>query len=69
MSALIDEVFEKAGGRQTLQDKLGLSKQTMSDWKRSGFVPARHAAQVEAITGISRERLCPKFPWGHQEAA
>lgn len=62
--SLIDEVFEKAGGRETLRNSLGLSKQTMSDWKRFGYVPARHAAAVEAKTGIPRERLCPDFDWG-----
>lgn len=63
MSKLIDEVFEKAGGRQSLRRRLKLSKQSMSDWKRAGYVPARHAAAVEQITGIPRTRLCPKFEW------
>lgn len=61
---VIDEVFEKAGGRQSLQDALSLSKQTMSDWKRAGYVPAPHAVAVERLTGIPRERLCPNFDWG-----
>lgn len=63
---LIDEVFEKAGGRQRLCKSLGLSKQTMSDWKRFGYVPARHAAAVEKLTGIKREKLCPGFDWGRK---
>lgn len=65
---VMDEVFEKAGGRQALQESLGapgkpLSKQTMSDWKRAGYVPAKHAPAVEKLTGISRKRLCPDFDW------
>ena len=65
---VIDEVFEKAGGRSALQASLGLSKQTMSDWKRAGYVPARHAVEVEELTGIPRERLCPDFHWGRTPA-
>ena len=63
MSQVIEEAFAKAGGRLALQRSLKLSKQTMSDWKRWGYVPARHAASVEAITGIPREKLCPQFEW------
>lgn len=66
MESLIDEVFEKAGGRQKLMDSLELSKQSMSDWKRFGYVPARHAVAVEKLTGIPRERLCPNFDWGRK---
>lgn len=66
MASVIDEVFEKAGGRQALRTSLGLSKQTMSDWGRFGYVPSRHAVAVENITGIPRERLCPSFDWGRK---
>lgn len=61
---VIDEVFEKAGGREALQKSLGVSKQTLSDWKRWGSVSAKKAIAIEKITGIPRQRLCPKFPWG-----
>ena len=61
---VIEEAFEVAGGRTALRKALGLSKQTMTDWKRKGCVPSRHAAAVEALTGIPRERLCPNFQWG-----
>lgn len=70
MQSLLDEVFRKAGGRQALQAALSkgrdkpLSKQTLSDWKRSGKIPAAHAVAVEKLTGIPRERLCPDFDWG-----
>lgn len=68
MNSVIDEVFAKVS-RETIQRELGtpdkpLSKQTMSDWKRAGYVPARHAVAVEKLTGIPRERLCPDFDWG-----
>jgi DNA-binding transcriptional regulator YdaS (Cro superfamily) len=58
---VIDEVFQKAGGRETLRKSLGLSKQTMSDWKRSGEVPVRHCPAVHALTRIPLTRLNPAF--------
>ncbi len=67
--SVIDEVFEKAGGRKALQASLGVSKQTISDWKRWGHVSAQRAADVEKLTGIPRERLAPQFPWAGEKAA
>jgi hypothetical protein len=72
MESVIEEVFAKVP-REELQRKLGspgkpLSKQTMSDWKRAGYVPASHAVAVEELTGIERERLCPNFNWGRTKA-
>jgi DNA-binding transcriptional regulator YdaS (Cro superfamily) len=64
MSTLIDEVFAKAGGRDELRKALGVSNQTLSDWKRWGHVSAKRAVAVEALTGISRQDLCPQFNWG-----
>lgn len=61
--SVIDEVLEKAGGRQALQESLGVSKQTISDWKRLGHVSAKRAPAIEKLTGISRKRLCPDFDW------
>jgi hypothetical protein len=71
--SVIDEVFRKVP-RDYLRKSLGtpdkpLSKQTMSDWKRAGRVPARHAVAVEKMTGIPRERLCPDFDWGRKPRA
>jgi DNA-binding transcriptional regulator YdaS (Cro superfamily) len=58
---VIDEVFEKAGGRQALRESLGLSKQSMSDWIRHQVVPIKHCPKVHAITGIPLEKLNPAF--------
>jgi hypothetical protein len=60
-NSVIDEVFEKAGGRTALRRSLRLSKQTMSDWKRSGEVPVKHCAAVHALTRIPLSRLNPAF--------
>lgn len=69
MSSVIEEAFAAAGGRQALQESLGVSKQTLTDWKRWGHVSAARAADVEALTGIPRRRLCPDFNWGADPVA
>lgn len=59
--SVIEEVFAKAGGRAVLQKSLGVSKQTLSDWKRSGEIPVRHCAAVHALTRIALSKLNPVF--------
>lgn len=61
--SLMDQVLEKAGGSRGLQQSLGVSKQTVSTWKRWGHVSATKAPAIERITGIPRQQLCPKFDW------
>lgn len=65
---LIEEVFEKAGGRQTLMSSLGLSKQSMSDWVRDGCVPVKHCLAVHLATGIAMERLNPALELAKAQA-
>jgi hypothetical protein len=60
-NSVIEEVFEKAGGRAVLRKSLRVSKQTLSDWKRTGLVPVKHCAAVHALTRISLSRLNPAF--------
>lgn len=43
---------------------LGVSKQTVSDWLRSGVVSSDYAARASVLTGIPKEVLCPGFDWG-----
>lgn len=45
-----------------------VSKQTVNDWKRQGYVPARWAVAFERETGIPRETACPQFDWGRTPA-
>lgn len=58
---IVQQVFEKAGGRAVLMQTLGLSKQSMSDWLRCGHVPIKHCPAVARLTGIELERLNPAF--------
>ena len=74
MNPLIDQVFQKAGGRQKLREALSkgrakpFSNQSLQDWKRNGYVPACHAVAVEGLTGIPRAKLCPHFTWAAEPA-
>lgn len=63
MSQIIDDAYSRAGGRAVVQEKLGVSKQTLTDWKRTGRVPPKHAANLEALSGIPREQLSPEHRW------
>jgi DNA-binding transcriptional regulator YdaS (Cro superfamily) len=48
--------IEKAGGLRPLARALGMTYQSISEWKR---VPADRILQVEAATKIPREKLRP----------
>jgi DNA-binding transcriptional regulator YdaS (Cro superfamily) len=60
---VIDELFARLS-RRAVADALGLSRQSMALWARVGYVPAKHAAAVERMSGIPRQRLCPRISWG-----
>ena len=59
--SLIEDVFQKSGGRYKLRLSLGLSNQSMSDWVRSGVIPVHHVPTVHALTGIPMAQLNPCF--------
>jgi hypothetical protein len=61
--SVIDEVLQKAGGRQALQNSLHVSKQTLSDWRRWGHVSGKRAPAVEKLTGLPVERIAPQCKW------
>jgi DNA-binding transcriptional regulator YdaS (Cro superfamily) len=48
--------IEAAGSSRVLARALGLSQQALSEWKR---VPSHRILQVEAVTGVRREKLRP----------
>lgn len=59
----LNAFLEPRGKQAAVAASLGVSKQTVNDWKRQGFIPAKHAAAFEALSGIDRKRLCPTFTW------
>jgi DNA-binding transcriptional regulator YdaS (Cro superfamily) len=48
--------IEAVGSISQLARLLGMSQQAVSEWRR---VPAHRIRQVEAVTGIPREKLRP----------
>jgi len=52
----IDSMNERNGNLTALAEKLEITAQAISQWKR---IPAHRVIQIEAITGISRSRLRP----------
>ncbi len=52
----LSEAVSAAGGASVLARQLGVTRQAISQWDR---VPAERAIQVEAASGVSRERLRP----------
>ena len=48
--------IEAAGGVRALARLLGMSSPSVTEWRR---VPSHRILQVEAVTGIRREKLRP----------
>lgn len=55
---LYREVIQAAGSLTKLAAELDLSPQTVSNWRHRSF-PADQCKRIEAITGISVQRLRP----------
>lgn len=53
----VREACAKSGNQATLAADLGVTQQAMSMWVRRGWVPLRRAQEIEALTGVPRERL------------
>lgn len=60
----IEEAYAKAGGRKVVQQSLRVTKATLSDWKRLGYVPVARCPELERLSKVSRRRLNPLFDWG-----
>jgi DNA-binding transcriptional regulator YdaS (Cro superfamily) len=52
----LQQAIAKMGSANALAKALGMSAQAFSEWKR---IPSHRILQVEAITGIKREKLRP----------
>jgi DNA-binding transcriptional regulator YdaS (Cro superfamily) len=60
----IEDAYLKAGGRKRVQESLGVTKGSLSDWKRWGYVPVNRCPELERLSGVSRRKLNPIFDWG-----
>jgi DNA-binding transcriptional regulator YdaS (Cro superfamily) len=56
MNEGLKAAIKAAGGVGPLARLLGMSSPALSEWKR---VPSHRILQVEAVTGVERERLRP----------
>lgn len=53
----VDRAIKKAGSQGKLADRLGVSQQVISKWKRRGYVPLIRAVEIETQYGIKRTQL------------
>lgn len=60
----IAEAYEKAGGRRRVVESLHVTKASLSDWLRQGYVPVARCPELERVSGVSRRKLNPIFDWG-----
>jgi DNA-binding transcriptional regulator YdaS (Cro superfamily) len=56
ISAGLRQAINQAGGLRALARALGISQNSLAEWRR---VPANRLVQVEAVTGIDRKVLRP----------
>ncbi len=56
----INKAIKKAGGRRQLAEALGVKRQHVEYWLKSG-VPPKRAVQIEQVTGVKRKELCPEL--------
>ncbi len=63
----IETPIQKAirlGGNQTgLAEKLGVTQPLIAHWKKRNEVSAEYCPQIEKITGVRCELLCPSVEW------
>lgn len=65
----IEEAIAQCGTKTALLQKLNergwdiKSHNVISQWVENG-VPAKYCPDIEALTGITCERLCPSVKWG-----
>jgi len=55
-STIIQEVLDVSGGIRALSQALNLTYSAVHKWRG---IPSEHVKKIEAITGISRDRLRP----------
>jgi DNA-binding transcriptional regulator YdaS (Cro superfamily) len=60
---IVEMVTAKVGGESALARALGIKVQSVQKWKK---IPAERMPAVEAITGISREKLRPDLFMVHE---
>ena len=63
MNTQLIQAIEKAKHTQaSLARELGVTAQVVHNWVKRG-VPPERAPELEKILGVSKQKLCPDFPW------
>lgn len=65
-STALDQAKAKCGNAKSLAERLGITPQALSQWKR---VPVERVLSVEKVTGISRHDLRPDIFGEHPRSA
>ena len=47
---MIDKLIEHFGSRKALYEALGVTRQCLSQYEKRGYLPAKRAIEIEAIT-------------------
>ena len=50
MNTPLERAIEHFGGINELAKRLDVDRTRVSHWRRSGFIPARHAIAIEVMT-------------------
>ena len=58
-----NRAVNRAGSQSELARKLGVSRGRVGMWRTRGRLPIEFAVKIEVMTGISREKMLPWFPW------
>jgi DNA-binding transcriptional regulator YdaS (Cro superfamily) len=57
----IDRAIETAGTLRALAERLGVTREAVSQWRARGVVPPARVLDVERITGVHRHFLNPSI--------
>lgn len=61
------DVIKRAGGAQKVAESLGIHRQSVYGWIRSGRIPAERCPDIERLSGglVLCEQMRPDVNWRH----
>lgn len=61
---VFESIVAATGTYAELAKRLGVSPQSVSNWRSDGVIPARYCKAIEALSGVSVKELRPN-DWRH----
>lgn len=58
---IVDKIIDATGGVCALAEKIGLHHSSIISWRKTGKVPVKRLLDIEAVSGIPREEICPEL--------